>query len=323
MGLETPAFHPGYAALILVILAACASLFKPKDNYHPLQLASFDNKKGPFCLARVQYWTIRFIFYYAIPHVAVGLYLLTIGLGIGISVTRVNHDFNNNLHILRHETHELCHDVDAGLTHQLQELSDTTQQWSDQLTWFLIAYFFQKMFGATLLVNGGASVLIGALIFDPWLFVSTFWGTNIENNFLSIVNTASMDKCLSEWDNDHRVFDSFEDVVHALNNVNICLWTMFAMSLSAGLVIDIVCTSIREFEYCLKHDLKDEDAIWNKLNVVGDAVDAIEDAVEEVLEDAGLKDDSSEEEEQEDTETRTAADAGQTNVIDVQETYKD
>lgn len=154
MSLDTPDFHPGYAALILVFLAACASLFKPKDNYKPLQLSQFDQymddldkmwkKRSLFCLARVQYWTIRFIFYYAIPHVAIGLYILTIALSIGISVSRINRDFHQNLTILRHEQYDdFCGNIDDELADDLDNFAKNTQRWSDQLTWLLIAYFFQ------------------------------------------------------------------------------------------------------------------------------------------------------------------------------------
>ena len=158
MSLDTPDFHPGYAALILVFLAACASLFKPKDNYRPLKLSQFtqtrlpdipnlDNpwkKRSIFCLARVQYWTIRFIFYYAIPHVAIGLYLLTIALTIGISVSRVNRDFHPNLNTLRDEAqHNFCSDIDDEIADDLNSIATNTQKWSDQLTWLLVAYFFQ------------------------------------------------------------------------------------------------------------------------------------------------------------------------------------
>eukprot|EP01084_Bolivina_argentea_P032891 60885_1 len=304
MALDHPEFHPGYAALILVFLAACASLFKPKDDYAPLKLNQFTQYKGQqdwknrgqFCLARVQYWTIRFIFYYAIPHVAIGLYLLTIALSIGISVSRINRNLHLNLSILRNDA-IFCDNIDKQLTNDLTRISNDTQNWSDQLTWLLIAYFFQKMFGATLLVNGGGSVMIAAIVFDPWLFVSTFWGTNIENSILSIIDSESMNKCLTQWDNTHAIFNSLEQIIYAVNNVNICLWTMVAMSLSAGLLIDIVCTTIREFEYCLKKDLNEKDAVFNKINVIGTAVEKIDDLIDEQLENAGIKDDSSEEDE--------------------------
>merc|ERR1712154_427336 len=162
-----------------------------------------------FCLARVQYWSIWFIYYYAIPHVAIGLYLLTIALSIGISVSRINTDFHGNLNIIRDEA-VVCENapgVDPKFIDDLVLIAEQTQSWSDQLTWLLIAYFFQKMFGATLLINGGGSVLVAALIFDPWLLISCFWGTHIENTCLSIINDGRMDECLSKWDNDHNIFD--------------------------------------------------------------------------------------------------------------------
>lgn len=149
MTVEAPVFHPGYAALILVFLAACASLFKPKKDYVTLTLSQFTTfprsawkSRRLFCLARVQYWAIWFIYYYAIPHVAIGLYLLTIALSIGISVSRVNADFHANLGILKNDA-SICEDIDSEFTEDLITIATQTQTWSDQLTWLLIAYFFQ------------------------------------------------------------------------------------------------------------------------------------------------------------------------------------
>ena len=327
MPLETPEFHPGYAALILVFLAACASLFKPKDNYRPLQLKQFDaekiiwKKRSIFCLARVQYWTIRFIFYYAIPHVAIGLYILTIALSIAISISRINNDFHQHIIFIQDENQQnLCHDIDKQLTDDLNKISITTQRWSDQLTWLLIAYFFQvwyvlccfytssqyhiyiynqKMFGATLLINGGGSAMIGAVVFDPWLLISTFWGTNIENQLLKLINSNSMELCLNKWDNNHMIFDSIKQVIFTVNQINICLWTMCAMSLSAGLLIDIICTFIREFEYCFKSELNQDKSLWNRITCcITRAVEAADDVFDDALEDLGVKEESSEDENQ-------------------------
>ena len=150
MGLETPEFHPGYAALVLVFLAGCASLFKPKAKYKPLRRNEFKNYEsslsnfGEFCLARVQYWAIRFVFYYAIPVVAIGLYIITIALTIVISVSRINNDFHFSLDTLRAVEPGFC--PNADLNDSFVAIAETTQRWSDQLTWFLIAYFFQVRF---------------------------------------------------------------------------------------------------------------------------------------------------------------------------------
>jgi len=296
MTIEAPPFHPGYAALILVFLAACASLFKPKKDYVTLKLAHFPSPRHSplrsrrvFCLARIQYWTIRFIFYYALPHVAIGLYLLTIALAIGISVSRLNADFHSNLSILRHEAVD-CEDIDAAFADDLVSIGNETQSWSDQLTWLLTAYFFQKMFGATLLVNGTGSVLIAALLFDPWLLITTFWGTHIENRLLFAINHDAMGRCLEKWDSRHSLFPAVESTIRGVNNINICLWTLGAMSLTVGLVIDIICTSIREFEFCLRSDLSESQSCWNKLTCcITQTVQKMDDAVDEALEDVGLK----------------------------------
>mmetsp|Transcript_22408 Transcript_22408/g.35863 ORF Transcript_22408/g.35863 Transcript_22408/m.35863 type:complete len:320 (-) Transcript_22408:364-1323(-) len=296
--IDTPEFHPGYAALLLVFLAMCASLFKPKDNYHPLQLKMFETQRGIFCLARLQYWTIRFIFYYAIPHVAIGLYLLTITLSIVISVSRVNRDFHANLTLLKHGPYdEFCQSTDGPLLNDIQSIAQNSISWSNQLTWLLIAYFFQKLFSSTLLINAGGSAMIGAVVFDPWLFISTFWGTNIENRWLATIRSEEMSDCISQLDTDHMVFNAMESVLYTVNNINICLWVMCAMSLSAGLVIDIVCTFVREFEYCLKPNLTEEDSMWTRCTKpITHSVKKVDDMVEEAVENAGIKEESSEDE---------------------------
>ena len=296
--INPPRFHPGYAALILIFLAVCASLFKPKSDYIPLKLSQFSlgsewKNRRHFCLCRMQYWTIRFIFYYALPHVAIGLYLLTIALSIGIAYSRIQADLHANLSILRSQA-VFCEDIDAPFAQDIVEVAAQTQSWSDQLTWLLTAYFFQKMFGATLLVNGGGSVLLSALLFDPWLLLTTFWGTHLEDRMLALIASPHMAQCYLKWPDGHAVFPAFELIVQGTDNVNMCLWTMAAMSLSAGLLIDIVCTSIRELEFCLKRDLDENDTIWNKLTCcITKTVQAMDDAVDEVLEDVGFKADAS------------------------------
>lgn len=156
------------------------------------------------------------------------------------------------------------------------------------------------MFGATLLINGGGSAMIGAVIFDPWLLISTFWGTNIENRLLRIINSDSMKSCLDLYDEDHAIFDSISQIIFAVNAINICLWTMCAMSLSAGLLIDIICSTIREFEFCLHENLTEEETIWNKMTCcITKAVEAVDDAVDDALETANIKNESSEDEKEE------------------------
>ena len=145
------------------------------------------------------------------------------------------------------------------------------------------------MFGATLLVNGGSSVLIAAIIFDPWLLLTTFWGTYMENRMLYIINHSSMNQCFDEVDNHHDLKNALQTIIIGVNNINICLWTMAAMSLSAGLVIDIICTSIREFEYCLRMDLNEGQSCWNKwFCCITQTVQAVDEAMDEALEDAGI-----------------------------------
>ena len=72
---------------------------------------------------------------------------------------------------------------------------------------------------------------------------------------------------------------------------------MCAMSLSVGLLIDITCTSIREFEYCLKENLNEDESIWNKMTCcITKAVEAVDDAVDDALEAANIKEESSDDE---------------------------
>ena len=147
-----------------------------------------------------------------------------------------------------------------------------------------------------MLVNGEGSVLIGAVLFDPWLLLTTFWGTHMENRMLYIINHDSMSQCLAKWDNQHVLFSALETTIHGVNNINICLWTMGAMSLSAGLVIDIICTSIREFEYCLRRDLHESQSCWNKLTCcITKTVQKMDERMDEALEDVGLKTEEKEE----------------------------
>eukprot|EP00486_Rosalina_sp_Unknown_P013744 CAMPEP_0201593150 /NCGR_PEP_ID=MMETSP0190_2-20130828/190854_1 /ASSEMBLY_ACC=CAM_ASM_000263 /TAXON_ID=37353 /ORGANISM="Rosalina sp." /LENGTH=108 /DNA_ID=CAMNT_0048052249 /DNA_START=562 /DNA_END=888 /DNA_ORIENTATION=- len=75
---------------------------------------------------------------------------------------------------------------------------------------------------------------------------------------------------------------------------------MCAMSLSAGLLIDIICTSIREFEYCLKDKLNEDESLWNRMTGwITKAVEAAEEVVDEAAEDMNLKAESSEDEQEE------------------------
>jgi len=163
--------------------------------------------------------------------------------------------------------------------------------------WFLIAYFFQKMFGATLFVNAGKAAIVNSILFDPWLLISTFVGTNIENSIYSLIDRQDMDNCLRQWDDEHILFDAMESILFAVNSVNICLWTMVAMSLSVGLCVDIIFTAVREMEYCVNADLEEKDSLWKKLTAhITKAIEAVDDAVDEKFEDAGLKEESSEDE---------------------------
>merc|ERR1712228_936498 len=106
---------------------------------------------------------------------------------------------------------------------------------------------------------------------------------------LYIINQDSMSQCVQSG-NDDDLFEALETTIFGLNNINICLWTMGAMSLSAGLVIDIICSSIREWEYCIREDLDERDSCWNKMTVsITRIVAKLDLKTEEALEDVGLK----------------------------------
>lgn len=139
--IEAPEFNVVYAILALTLILCCISLFKPKQNYIYLHLAQFDGNTKKFCLARIKYWTVRYIFNYAKPLVAITLYIITIVLITVIGVTRVKFNFLDIVRDIKHVPDDFC--GQEHLAHQMQTVLQSTHTWSDQLTWLLTAYFFQ------------------------------------------------------------------------------------------------------------------------------------------------------------------------------------
>lgn len=130
---DVPTFTWIYSLIIAIVILGLVSLFKPKQDYKPFSIEQFDNNCGRFCLARVQWWTVRFIFYYVKPMVAGPLFIVTIILIAVLSAIRLNDNFYHHLDDLKEYD---CSDT-------LDDYSNSAIYWSDQLTWMLTIYFFQ------------------------------------------------------------------------------------------------------------------------------------------------------------------------------------
>ena len=100
-----------------------------------------------------------------------------------------------------------CEAIDSSFTADIADVARQTQSWSDLIKWLLTAYFFQKVFGATLLVNGGDSVLMSA---------------HLEDRMLALIASPHMQRCYEKWSDGHAVFPVFElRIVCILSNRHI------------------------------------------------------------------------------------------------------
>lgn len=84
------------------------------------------------------------------------------------------------------------------------------------------------------------------MIFDPWLYFSTVWGTIIFYDFINFAESSKFDSCA---DSDDSIVIDMDVVLKDMNAFTIILWLLCAASLPFGILIDYFCMVFREWKY--------------------------------------------------------------------------
>lgn len=145
MGIDVPAFQGSFAIIPVVCIAMCASLFKPKSDYHPLKWLDYKKylkvNRFVFWRDRFNLWTLRFVYYYSSAVTAGAIFLLDTALITVVAVVR----YESGLHPKLHDVEDgaaLCDAYGSSFERDIETNVASTLAWSAQLQWLLIIYFF-------------------------------------------------------------------------------------------------------------------------------------------------------------------------------------